>query len=139
MAVIVTEDDAQNGVDHVDAHRSVLLVIGPYAKRGHISRVHASFASIIKTIELILDIPFLNQYDAAANDLSDFFTAEPDFRPYTALPVDRRIFDPEKALDPLDPDFDWEGYGDYPTIDDPNVMDEWAQREDKKREEHQRK
>ena len=71
----------------------------------HVSRTHASFASIIKTIELILDIPFLNQYDAAANDLSDFLTAEPDFEPYTAVAVDPRIFDPEKALDPLDPEF----------------------------------
>ncbi len=134
MVVIVTEDDAQNGVDHVDAHRSILLVVSPYAKRGHVSRTHASFASIIKTIELILDIPFLNQYDAAANDLSDFLTAKPDFEPYTAVAVDPRIFDPEKALDPLDPDFNWEGFGDYPTIDDPNVMDRWAEIEDKKRE-----
>jgi YVTN family beta-propeller protein len=134
MVVIVTEDDAQNGVDHVDAHRSILLVISPYSKRGHVSQVHASFASIIKTIELILGIPFLNQYDAAANDLSDFLTAEPDFRPYTAVPVDTRIFDPEKALDPLDPDFNWEGFGDYPTIDDPNLMDRWAEEEDRKRE-----
>jgi hypothetical protein len=80
-----------------------------------------------------------NQYDAAANDLSDFLTPEPDFRPYTAVPVDRRIFDPEKALDPLDPDFNWRGFGDYPTIDDPNVMDRWAGIEDRKRELQEKK
>ncbi|MCE5248797.1 hypothetical protein LLG96_01115 [bacterium] len=134
MAVFVTEDDPQGGVDHVDAHRSILLVISPYAKRGHVSAVHASFASIIKTMELILDIPFLNQYDAGANDLSDFFTPVPDFTAYTAVPVDRRIFDPEKALDPLDAEFDWKGFGDYPTIDDPAVMEKWSRQEDRKRD-----
>jgi len=50
-------------------------------------------------------MPPLNQFDALANDFSDVFTSTPDFRPYSAVPVDRRIFDPEKAKDPKDPDY----------------------------------
>jgi hypothetical protein len=99
MAVFVTEDDAQDGQDHVDAHRSLLLAISPYAKPG-VSHVHTSMASIIKTIDLTLGMPFINQYDAAATDLSDMFTNTPDFTPYTALPSDTRIFDPAKVVEP---------------------------------------
>jgi hypothetical protein len=100
MAVFVTEDDAQNGRDHVDAHRSLLLVVSPYSRRS-VSHVHTSMLSILKTTELILGIPPLNQYDAAATDLSDCFTDIPDITPYVALPSDLSIFDPDKARDPL--------------------------------------
>ena len=99
MAIFVTEDDAQDGQDHIDAHRSLLLTISPYAKPG-VSHVHTSMASITKTINLILGMPFINQYDAAATDLSDMFTNTPDFTPYTALPSDTRIFDPAKVKEP---------------------------------------
>ncbi|MCH8332815.1 bifunctional YncE family protein/alkaline phosphatase family protein, partial [Candidatus Sumerlaeota bacterium] len=86
MVIIVTEDDAQGGQDHVDHHRSILMVISPYARRGWVSHEHTSFGSILKTIFLVHAIPYLNQYDAAATDLSDHFTPRPDFTPYTALP-----------------------------------------------------
>jgi len=99
MAIFVTEDDAQDGQDHVDAHRSLLLTISPYAKPG-VSHIHTSMASILKTIDLILGMPFMNQYDAAATDLSDMFTNTPDFTPYTPLPSDTRIFDPAKIKEP---------------------------------------
>jgi len=99
MAIFVTEDDAQSGQDHVDAHRSLLLAISPYAKPG-VSHIHTSMASILKTFDLILGMPFINQYDAAATDLSDMFTNTPDFTPYTALPSDTRIFDPAKVKEP---------------------------------------
>jgi DNA-binding beta-propeller fold protein YncE len=99
MAIVVTEDDAQDGQDHVDAHRSLLFAISPYAKPG-VSHVHTSMASIIKTIDLILGMPFINQYDAAASDLSDMFTDTPDLTPYIALPSDTRIFDPAKVKEP---------------------------------------
>jgi DNA-binding beta-propeller fold protein YncE len=99
MAIFVTEDDAQDGQDHVDAHRSLLLVISPYARPG-VSHIHTSMASILKTFDLILGMPFMNQYDAAATDLSDMFTNTPDFTPYTALPSDTRIFDPAKVKEP---------------------------------------
>ena len=122
MAVFITEDDAQNGVDHVDAHRSILMVISPYVKRDYVSKVHYSFGSIFKTFWNILGLPYLNQYDAAATDLSDMFTAVPDFTPYKALPPDLRIFDPQKALSPLDEDFDWESLKKSPILDDPREM-----------------
>ena len=99
MAILVTEDDAQNGQDHVDAHRSLLMVISPYSRRG-VSHVHASMLSILKTFNLIFGIPPINQYDAAATSLADSFTGTPDFSPYTPLPEDSRIFDPAKARDP---------------------------------------
>jgi hypothetical protein len=100
MAIFVTEDDAQDGRDHVDAHRSVLMVISPYARRGLTSHPHTSIASILKTFDLIFGLPYLNQFDAAATDLTDFFTAQPDFTPYDALPSDLRIFDPAKVREP---------------------------------------
>jgi DNA-binding beta-propeller fold protein YncE len=100
MAIFITEDDAQNGRDHVDAHRSVLLVVSPFSRRA-VSHTHTSMLSILKTLERILGLPPLNQYDAAATDLSDCFTDLPDVSPYTALPPDTSIFDPEKARDPL--------------------------------------
>ncbi|MGH9431603.1 MAG: bifunctional YncE family protein/alkaline phosphatase family protein [Terriglobia bacterium] len=96
MAIFVTEDDAQDGTDHVDAHRSLLLTLSPYARRG-VSHAHTSMMSILKTIDLIFGLPYLNQYDAAATDLSSMFADKPDFTPYVALPPDLRIFDPDKV------------------------------------------
>ena len=124
MAIVITEDDAQNGIDHVDAHRSVLMVISPYAKRNYVSSVHYSFGSIFKTFWNVLGLPYLNQYDAAANDFADFFTAKPDYTPYNAVVVDARIFDPGKALTPLDEKFDWKAIKESPLIDDVDDMQE---------------
>jgi hypothetical protein len=80
--IFVTEDDTQNGLDHVDGHRTVFLAIGPWVKREYVSKTHASLASIFKTVNQILGLPPLNQYDAAATDLRDLFTGKPDFTPY---------------------------------------------------------
>ncbi len=124
MAIVITEDDAQNGIDHVDAHRSVLVVISPYAKRNFVSHVHYSFGSIFKTFWNVLGLPYLNQYDAAANDFADLFTPTPDFTPYNAIPVDPRIFDPKKALTPLDEKFDWKAVKESPLIDAVEDMQE---------------
>jgi len=122
MAIVITEDDAQNGVDHVDAHRSVLMVISPYAKHHYVGHVHYSFGSIFKTFWNVLGLPYLNQYDAGATDLADMFTNKPDFTPYEAVPVDQRIFDPKKALDPLDENFDWAALNKGTKLDDPEDM-----------------
>jgi len=122
MLIVITEDDAQNGVDHIDAHRSILMVISPYAKRGYVGHVHYSFGSIFKTFWNILGLPYLNQYDAGATDMADLFTNVPDFKPYNALAVDKRIFDPQAALDPLDEKFDWRALDDSPIIDNPQDM-----------------
>jgi DNA-binding beta-propeller fold protein YncE len=132
MLIVITEDDAQNGVDHVDAHRSILMVVSPWVKRDYVSHVHYSFGSLFKTFWNILGLPYLNQYDAGANDLSDFFTTTPDCKPYDALPVDRRFFDPQKALDPFDEKFDWNAIEKSPQID--NVEDMF--RESKEQDEY---
>jgi hypothetical protein len=122
MMIVVTEDDAQGGRDHVDAHRSILMVISPYAKKNFVSHRHASFGSIFKTFWNVLGIPYLNQYDFGASDLSNCFSNEPDFTPYDALPVDKRVFDPVKALTPLNEKFDWEAFRESPEMDDPEDM-----------------
>ncbi len=117
MLIIVTEDDAQDGRDHIDAHRSLLMMISPWIKRGYISHAHANFGAILKTIYNICDIPPLNQFDATATLLQDFFTDKPDFTPYSAEMVDDRIFDPQKALDPYDKEFRWESLKESPELD----------------------
>jgi hypothetical protein len=82
----------------------------------------------------LLGFAYLNQYDAGATDLADLFTDRPDPTPYEALPVDPRIFDPKKALDPFDEEFDWEALGESPVIDDPADMLKYS----KEREEDRR-
>jgi DNA-binding beta-propeller fold protein YncE len=80
--IFVVEDDTQNGADHVDGHRSIFLAISPWVKKQYVSKTHISLASVFKTVNLILGLPPLNQYDAAATDLRDLFTGKPDFSPY---------------------------------------------------------
>ncbi len=105
MVIFVTQDDAGGEPDHVDAQRSVLLVISPWAKRQYVSHRHTTIVSMHRTLYQILGLPPLNMFDALANDFSDCFTTQPDFRPYSYHPVDARIFDPEKAKDSKDPDY----------------------------------
>ena len=121
MLIVTTEDDAQNGVDHIDAHRSILMLTSPWVKRDFVSHLHYSFGSIFKTFWNILGLPYLNQYDAGASDLSDFFTNTPDYRPYNAVGVEKRMFDPQKALDPFDENFDWKAIEESPKLD--NIED----------------
>ncbi len=102
-AVFITEDDAQGGVDPVDSHRTVLMVVSPFARQGYVSQQNVSFPGLLKTVFRILQIPPLNLYDATAADLSDCFTSKGDFAPYELKPVDTKIFDPAKAREPRDP------------------------------------
>ncbi|MFN3198167.1 MAG: glutaminyl-peptide cyclotransferase [Bradymonadia bacterium] len=88
-AIIVLQDDPQGCQDHVEAHRSFVLVISPWGRRGHISHVLGSFMSVFATIETIFQVPPLGRPDAAASPLWDMFTAEPDFTPFEAVP--RRV------------------------------------------------
>ena len=83
-AIFVVEDDAQDGPDHVDAHRTVGLVISPFIKRGVVDHTQYTQASMIRTIELILDLPAMTQFDAAATTLSGLLAGEPDFSEYRA-------------------------------------------------------
>jgi DNA-binding beta-propeller fold protein YncE len=97
MAVFVTEDDAQSGVDHVDSHRTVLMVASPFARRNYAAHANTSFPGLLRTAFELLRLPPLNLYDATAADLSECFTSEADLTPYDALPVDPALFDPKKA------------------------------------------
>ncbi len=85
--VFILEDDAQNGPDHVDAHRSPVFIAGPYVKRKSVVHGMYSTSGVLRTIELILGLPPMSQYDAAAVPLYACFTAKPDFSPYKAKPA----------------------------------------------------
>jgi YVTN family beta-propeller protein len=103
MAIFITEDDAQGGADHVDAHRAVLLVASPYAKKGYRAVQNSSFPGMLKTVYRILGLPPLNLFDAASTDLSECFGMEADFTPFDLRPATLSVFDPAKAREPLDP------------------------------------
>ncbi len=87
MAIFVIEDDTQNGPDHVDAHRTTGFVLSPYAKRGFVDSTLYTTASMIRTMELILGLPPLTQYDAAATPMFNAFQREPILTPYEILPA----------------------------------------------------
>lgn len=90
-AIFIVEDDSQNGPDHVDAHRSTAYVIGPYVKRNFVDHTMYSTSGLLRTMELILGLPPMSQYDAAAMPLFRSFTASPDFTAYKALPSNVNI------------------------------------------------
>jgi len=85
--VFVLEDDAQNGPDHIDAHRSPVYVAGPYVKRNEAIHSMYSTSGVLRTIELILGLPPMSQYDASAVPLYECFTGKPDFSPYILKPA----------------------------------------------------
>jgi hypothetical protein len=97
MAIFVTEDDALGGLDHIDSHRTFLLLVSPYGKKNYVSHVNSSFPGLLKTIFRLLGLPPLNLFDGAASDLSDMFTPEPAFTPFKLQPVDSRLFDPGRV------------------------------------------
>ena len=86
MAIFIIEDDAQNGPDHVDAHRTTGFVISPYVQPGRVDSTLYTTASMIRTMELILGLPPLTQYDAAATPMFRVFGTSPTVRTFTHLP-----------------------------------------------------
>jgi hypothetical protein len=96
-AVFVTEDDAQGGVDHVDAHRSILLVASPWVTHGAVSHLHSSMGSITRTIDELLGVGPLNLEDALAGEVTDIFSSNPDLTTFSYQPSDTRVFDERKA------------------------------------------
>jgi YVTN family beta-propeller protein len=84
--VFIVEDDAQNGADHVDAHRSTAYVAGGFVKRGYVDHTMYSTSSMLRTIELILGMPPMSQYDAAATPMWRSFQSTPDATPFIAVP-----------------------------------------------------
>jgi YVTN family beta-propeller protein len=121
MLVIITEDDPQGGVDHVDAHRSILMMAGPYVKKGYVSHTHANFGSVLKVIYNILNVPYVNQFDVTGSLLQDFFTPVPDYTPYTLELHDSRIFDAEKAMKKYNRTIDWRKIEQGPPLDNEEV------------------
>ena len=83
-AIFVVEDDAQNGSDHVDAHRTIAYVLSPYTRRGVVDSTMYSTSSMLRTMELILGLRPMSQFDAAATPMFNSFQSEPDLRPYVA-------------------------------------------------------
>lgn len=96
MAIFVNEDDPQNGFDHVDGHRSLCLVISPYAKRNAVISEFFNQTSVLHTMQRMLGIPPMNQMDAMAPLMAPCFSDRPDFAPFKCLP-------PGRALDELVP------------------------------------
>jgi YVTN family beta-propeller protein len=83
--ILVTEDDPQAGLDHVDGHRTVGLVISPYTKRGKVVSTYYSQINMVRTIEDILGLPPMNQLDLMSEGMADCFTGKPDLTPYKAV------------------------------------------------------
>ena len=100
-AIFVVEDDAQNGVDHVDGHRTVALAISPYTRRGHVDSTFYAHQSILKTIELMLGLPTLSLFDLIANDMRASFTNTADLEPYVAVQPKQSLFETNPALNTL--------------------------------------
>jgi hypothetical protein len=101
MLILVVEDDAQDGVDHVDGHRTVALAISPYIRRGAVDSTFYSQTSFAKTIEQILGLPPMSLFDLIANDMRNSFQTKPDYTTYTAETPKQSIYEinPEvKAL-----------------------------------------
>jgi len=87
FAIFIIEDDAQNGPDHVDSHRTAGLVISPYVKRGVVDSEMYSTVSMLRTVELLLGLPPMTQHDAAAAPMVNTFMAKPDLSGFTAAPA----------------------------------------------------
>ncbi|MFL5787589.1 MAG: alkaline phosphatase family protein [Flavisolibacter sp.] len=85
--VFIVEDDAQNGPDHVDAHRTTAYVAGGYIKRGYVDHTMYSTTSLLRTIELILGLPPMSQYDAAATPMWNSFTMTANVKPFISTPA----------------------------------------------------
>ncbi|HYW35240.1 MAG TPA: bifunctional YncE family protein/alkaline phosphatase family protein [Balneolaceae bacterium] len=117
--VFVLEDDAQDGPDHVDAHRSVCLVAGPYVKRHAVVHAMYSTSSVLHTIERILGLPPMSQYDAAAPLMTKVFTTHPDTAAYQALPNNINLDKKNKKHDALSREsahFDFSGADEAPDV-----------------------
>jgi len=92
-AIFIVEDDAQNGPDHVDAHRTTAYLAGGFVKRGFVDHTPYSTSSMLRTMELILGLPPMSQYDAAATPMYKSFSKEANVRPFEALLPNISLFD----------------------------------------------
>ena len=100
--ILIVEDDAQDGLDHVDGHRTVALAVSPYIRRGSIDSSFYSQVSMVKTIELILGLPSLSLFDFIANDMRQSFQASPDLTPYQSVQPEQSIYETNPDLNALE-------------------------------------
>jgi hypothetical protein len=94
MAIFVIEDDAQNGVDHVDGHRTTAFAVSPFVRRGSVDHTFYNQPSVVKTIELMLGLPALSLFDLVATDMRASFiqpNEQPNLAPFTAVAPVQRI------------------------------------------------
>jgi YVTN family beta-propeller protein len=96
MAIFIMEDDAQDGPDHVDARRTACLAISPYVRRGVVDSTLYTTSSMVRTIELLLGMPPLSQYDAAATPFYAAFGTTPDLTPFKGLPAQYDVMEMNK-------------------------------------------
>lgn len=109
-AVFILEDDAQNGPDHVDAHRSPAYIVGPFVKREFVDHTMYTTSGMLRTMELILGLPPMTQYDAAATPMWRSFTSKPDFSTFTHLKSNVNLGEvnsSKTAVAKLSEKFDW--------------------------------
>jgi hypothetical protein len=99
--IFVVEDDPQNGFDHVDAHRTVALVISPYTRRKFVDHTCYNQTGMVKTIELLLGLPPMNQLDLSATPLRNAFQGQADLAEYHCLPNRIKLNEMNPALDSL--------------------------------------
>ena len=102
LLIFVVEDDAQDGLDHVDGHRTLALAVSPYIRRRAIDSTFYSQPSMVKTIELILGLPTMSLFDLIANDMRNSFQLESDPAPYAAIEPKQSIYELNPPLKSLD-------------------------------------
>ena len=105
--IFVVEDDPQTGFDHIDGHRTIAQVISPYTRRKFVDSTNYNQTSMVRTIELILGLPPMNQLDSSATPMASCFTDEPDLTPYNVtpniIPLDKLNPDNEHDHQPAQP------------------------------------
>jgi hypothetical protein len=89
--ILVVEDDAQNGPDHVDATRTIAFAAGPYVKRGAVISDRYDQLSLLRTIEILLGLQPINLGDRMAAPMFGVFTDKPDYEPFTPVRVSERL------------------------------------------------
>jgi len=103
--IFAIEDDPQDGWDHVSGYRTTAFVISPYTKRGAVVSTQYNQTSLLRTMELMLGLPPMNQLDATATPMTDCFADTPDLAPFAAVtnnvPLDQMNPEPKKISDPL--------------------------------------
>ena len=108
MCIFVVEDDPQNGFDHVDAHRTVALALSPYTRRGFVDHTCYNQTGMVKTIELALGLPPMNQLDLSATAMRGCFQTQANLEPYRCLPARVKLDEMNPVLGQLrGPALEW--------------------------------